>query len=64
MKAAKEVQRDLEYTQKKMQYVESVSIIGNRPKLTACSALNARAAEKYPEQYRAASRRYPAPVDF
>ncbi|SMY25420.1 unnamed protein product [Zymoseptoria tritici ST99CH_1A5] len=46
MKAAKEVQRDLEYTQKKMH------------------ALNARAAQKYPEQYRAASRRYPAPVDF
>ncbi|KJY00239.1 hypothetical protein TI39_contig338g00011 [Zymoseptoria brevis] len=46
MKAAKEVQRDLEYTQKKMH------------------ALNARAAQKYPEQYRAASRQYPAPVDF
>ncbi|TKA83685.1 hypothetical protein B0A55_00310 [Friedmanniomyces simplex] len=46
MKAAKEVQRDLEWSQKKV------------------SALNARAARKYPEQYRAASARYPAPVDY
>lgn len=46
MKAAKEVQRDLEWTQKKV------------------SALNARAARKYPDQYRAANERYPAPVDY
>ncbi|OQO01821.1 hypothetical protein B0A48_12294 [Cryoendolithus antarcticus] len=46
MKAAKETQRDLEWTQKKV------------------AALNRRAAEKYPEQYRAASRRYPAPEDY
>ncbi|KAK3074086.1 hypothetical protein LTR53_003798 [Teratosphaeriaceae sp. CCFEE 6253] len=46
MKAAKEVQRDLEWTQKKV------------------SALNARAARKYPEQYQAASARYPAPSDY
>ncbi|KAK5137208.1 hypothetical protein LTR08_000713 [Meristemomyces frigidus] len=45
MKAAKDVQQDLEWTQKKVH------------------ALNARAARKYPEQYRAASERYPAPVD-
>ncbi|KAI6788678.1 hypothetical protein KC367_g1301 [Hortaea werneckii] len=45
MKAAKDVQRDLEWTQKKVH------------------ALNARAARKHPEQYRAASERYPAPVD-
>ncbi|KAK0946946.1 hypothetical protein LTR29_001528 [Friedmanniomyces endolithicus] len=46
MKAAKDVQRDLEWSQKKV------------------SALNARAARKYPEQYRAASARYPAPADY
>ncbi|KXT09777.1 hypothetical protein AC579_6157 [Pseudocercospora musae] len=46
MKAAKDVQRDLEWTQKKV------------------SALNRRAAEKYPDQYRAASDRYPAPIDY
>ncbi|KAK4955148.1 hypothetical protein LTR10_007342 [Elasticomyces elasticus] len=45
MRAAKDVQRDLEWTQKKV------------------GALNARAARKYPEQYRTASARYPAPVD-
>ncbi|CZT14229.1 uncharacterized protein RCC_00204 [Ramularia collo-cygni] len=46
MKAAREVQRDLEWTQKKVH------------------SLNARAAQKYPEQYRAASQRYPAPVEY
>ncbi|KAI5364298.1 hypothetical protein Slin15195_G099580 [Septoria linicola] len=46
MKAAKDVQRDLDWTQKKV------------------SALNARAAQKYPEQYRAASQRHPAPIDY
>ncbi|CAK1366844.1 hypothetical protein CB0940_10209 [Cercospora beticola] len=46
MQAAKDVQRDLDWTQKKV------------------SALNARAAQKYPQQYRAASQRYPAPVDY
>ncbi|KAM3414291.1 hypothetical protein BST61_g10944 [Cercospora zeina] len=46
MQAAKDVQRDLDWTQKKV------------------SALNARAAQRYPEQYRAASNRYPAPVDY
>lgn len=46
MKAAKDVQRDLEWTQKKVH------------------ALNARAAQKYPDQYRAAAERYPAPVDY
>jgi len=28
------------------------------------SAMNRRAAERYPEQYRAANQRYPAPVDY
>lgn len=46
MRAAKETQRDLEWTQKKV------------------SAMNRRAAERYPEQYRAATQRYPAPVDY
>ncbi|TKA30347.1 hypothetical protein B0A50_02574 [Salinomyces thailandicus] len=46
MKAAKDVQRDLEWTQKKVH------------------ALNARAARKYPDQYRSASKRYPAPDDY
>nr|POE48114.1 biogenesis of lysosome-related organelles complex 1 subunit kxd1 [Quercus suber] len=45
MKAAKDVQRDLEWTQNKM------------------IALNKRAAVRYPEQYRVARERYPAPVD-
>ncbi|KAF2718479.1 hypothetical protein K431DRAFT_322422 [Polychaeton citri CBS 116435] len=45
MKAAKDVQRDLEWTQKKV------------------IALNTRAAQKYPDQYRVASARYPAPID-
>ncbi|QIW99766.1 hypothetical protein AMS68_005284 [Peltaster fructicola] len=42
MQAARETQRDLEWTQKKVH------------------ALNRRAAEKYPEQYRAAVARYAA----
>ncbi|KAF2487259.1 hypothetical protein BDY17DRAFT_319813 [Neohortaea acidophila] len=42
MKAAREVQRDLEWTQKKVH------------------ALNARAAQKYPDQYRVARERYPS----
>ncbi|KAK3671817.1 hypothetical protein LTR78_008362 [Recurvomyces mirabilis] len=46
MRAAKDVQRDLEWTQNKVH------------------ALNARAARKYPDQYRAANARYPAPVDY
>ncbi|KAK3052680.1 hypothetical protein LTR09_006161 [Extremus antarcticus] len=46
MKAARDVQRDLEWTQKKVQ------------------ALNGRAAQKYPEQYRAARERYPAADDY
>lgn len=28
------------------------------------STLNDRAAHKYPEQYKSAQRRYPAPVDY
>ncbi|KAK5115577.1 hypothetical protein LTR62_001236 [Meristemomyces frigidus] len=46
MRAAKEVQRDLEWTQGKVH------------------ALNARAARKFPEQYRAASERYPRTVEY
>ncbi|KAK8151436.1 hypothetical protein BKA80DRAFT_212045 [Phyllosticta citrichinensis] len=45
MKAAKEVQRDLEWTQKRV------------------SSINQRAARKYPNEYKMASERYPAPVD-
>jgi len=46
MLAAKEVQKDLQWTQKRV------------------DSLNDRAARKYPEQYRTAQRRYPAPVDY
>lgn len=46
MRAAKEVQKDLQWTQKRV------------------DALNDRAARKYPEQFRTAQRRYPAPVDY
>ncbi|MCJ1228744.1 hypothetical protein MMC12_005405, partial [Toensbergia leucococca] len=46
MKAAKEVKRDLEWTQKRV------------------TALKSKAERKYPKQYRAASERYPAPVDY
>ncbi|OCK79398.1 hypothetical protein K432DRAFT_405628 [Lepidopterella palustris CBS 459.81] len=46
MKSAKEVQRDLQWTQKRV------------------TALNERAARKYPGEYKAASQRYPAPVDY
>ncbi|KAH8727922.1 hypothetical protein GQ44DRAFT_610598 [Phaeosphaeriaceae sp. PMI808] len=45
-RAAKEVQKDLEWTQKRV------------------DQLNDRAARKYPEQFRTAQRRYPAPVDY
>jgi hypothetical protein len=31
---------------------------------SSTSALNRRAAERYPEQFRAANQRYPAPVDY
>jgi len=46
MRAAKDVQKDLQWTQKRV------------------DALNDRAARKYPEQFRSAQRRYPAPVDY
>jgi len=46
MRAAKDVQKDLQWTQKRV------------------DALNDRAARKYPEQFRAAQHRYPAPVDY
>ncbi|KAF2457560.1 hypothetical protein BDY21DRAFT_285971 [Lineolata rhizophorae] len=46
MKTAKGVERDLQWTQRKV------------------NDINARAQRKYPEQYRAASQRYPAPVDY
>ncbi|KAF1963580.1 hypothetical protein CC80DRAFT_9219 [Byssothecium circinans] len=46
MRAAKEVQRDLQWTQKRV------------------DGLNDRAARKYPDQYKTAQRRYPAPVDY
>jgi biogenesis of lysosome-related organelles complex 1 subunit KXD1 len=58
MKAARDVQRDLEWTQKKVKYAKSISI--TLTELTRNSALNARAAQKYPEQYRAARERYAA----
>lgn len=45
IKAAKDVQRDLEWTQKRV------------------SAINQRAARKYPAEYKMAAQRYPAPVD-
>jgi len=46
MRTAKEVQKDLQWTQKRV------------------TSLNDRAARKYPTQYKAASQRYPAPVDY
>ncbi|KAL6702997.1 hypothetical protein ACN47E_010352 [Coniothyrium glycines] len=46
MKAAKDVQKDLQWTQKRV------------------DALNDRAARKYPEQFKSAQRRYPAPLDY
>ncbi|PSN64697.1 hypothetical protein BS50DRAFT_498049 [Corynespora cassiicola Philippines] len=46
MRTAKEVQKDLQWTQKRV------------------DQLNDRAARKYPEQYKSAQRRYPAPVDY
>ena len=64
MQAAREVQRDLEWTQKKVQYVPSQSLKFTRSLLTANSALNARAAQKYPEQYRVARERYAVPDDY
>ncbi|KAF2835594.1 hypothetical protein M501DRAFT_1007793 [Patellaria atrata CBS 101060] len=45
MKAAKEVQQDLQWTQKRV------------------TALNQRAARKYPEHYKTASQQYPVPAD-
>ena len=60
MQAARDVQRDLEWTQKKVQYVKRVFLKIENSWLTPNSALNARAAQKYPEQYRAARERYPA----
>lgn len=46
MQTAKEVQKDLQWTQKRV------------------DALNDRAARKYPEQFKAAQRRYPSHVDY
>nr|POE93312.1 hypothetical protein CFP56_19324 [Quercus suber] len=63
MKAAKDVQRDLEWTQKKMQWAQSPISHSDKRLLTYDSALNKRAAARYPEQYRVARERYPAPID-
>jgi len=46
IKTARDVQQNLEWTQKKV------------------DSMNARAAEKYPEQYSLAQDRYPASVDY
>ncbi|KAF2808030.1 uncharacterized protein BDZ99DRAFT_71632 [Mytilinidion resinicola] len=46
MRTAKEVQKDLQWTQKRV------------------TSLNERAARKYPNEYKVASQRYPAPVDY
>ncbi|ORY04301.1 hypothetical protein BCR34DRAFT_58645 [Clohesyomyces aquaticus] len=46
MRAAKEVQKDLQWTQKRV------------------DALNDRAARKYPQEFKSAQSRYPAPVDY
>jgi len=46
IKNAKEVQRDLDWTQKRV------------------SAINQRAAKKYPQEYAMAEQRYPAPVEY
>ena len=64
MQAARDVQRDLEWTQKKVQYVPQRSLKLASMMLTANSALNARAAQKYPEQYRVARERYAVPDDY
>lgn len=64
MRAAKETQRDLEWTQKKVRLVSTDRDFLERPANNFCSAMNRRAAERYPEQYRAATQRYPAPVDY
>ena len=58
MAAAKDVQQDLEWTQKKVAYVKD-RISSLECSLIARRALNARAAANYPEQYRAARERYP-----
>jgi hypothetical protein len=66
MKTAKEVQRDLEWTQKKVTYVklafpclnENLELIKNR------RSLNKRAARKYPQEYSMAQDRYPSTLDF
>jgi hypothetical protein len=67
MRAAKETQRDLEWTQKKVRLVATTPAESHwvsSPLTEHCSAMNRRAAERYPEQYRAANQRYPAPVDY
>ncbi|CAI6335504.1 unnamed protein product [Periconia digitata] len=46
MRTARGVQKDLQWTQQRV------------------DSLNNRAAKKYPEQFKAAQRRYPAPVDY
>jgi len=64
MKAAKDVQRDLEWTQRKVRYVARLTRHTVRSSNRSSSALNARAAAKYPDQYRAARERCPSLVDY
>lgn len=79
MKAAKEVKRDLDWTQKRVKYVpdprpctvvvvpvptyaksDCIALLTN----LAPSTLKTKTERKYPSQYKAASGRYPAPVDY
>lgn len=78
MKAAKEVKRDLDWTQKRVKYVPQFSALQlsalstrkstqevHRPANSLpLSTLKTKTERKYPSQYRAASGRYPAPVDY
>jgi hypothetical protein len=79
MKAAKEVKRDLDWTQKRVKYVpeprpSTVGIVSPPTfmeidcitplTLFAPSTLKSKTERKYPSQYKAASGRYPAPVDY
>jgi hypothetical protein len=64
MRAAKEVQKDLQWTQKRVEYVSGRFRTCAHTTDALNSSLNDRAARKYPEQFRTAQRRYPAPVDY
>lgn len=66
MRVAKQVKGDLEWLQKKTEYVFLllISLIYESMLMIVCSALKAKAEQRYPVEYNMARERYPGPADY